>query len=124
MPHTLIRVLAVLNVVLGGFAFLVVPVLMFGAIAQRDPEKKTFGLVLTAWLGAYVVLYLLSAYGLWTRKRWGRWGTLVLSGLLFLQGIWHVVRGEWGIVVFCVAYAVLAAWLLLPRHAAEYFVEP
>ena len=124
MPFPLIRVLAVLNLVLGGFAFLVVPVLMFGAMAQPDPEKKTFGLVMTAWLGAYLVLYLLSGYALWTKKRWGRWLTLVLSGLLFLEGIWHLVRGEWGVVVFCVAYAALAAWLLVPRHAEEYFVEP
>jgi uncharacterized membrane protein (DUF2068 family) len=41
---------------------------------------------------AYGVLEGAEAYGLWTRKRWGEWLTVVATSLLFIPEIWELAK--------------------------------
>jgi uncharacterized membrane protein (DUF2068 family) len=41
---------------------------------------------------AYGVLEGAEAYGLWTRRRWGEWLTVVATSLLFIPEIWELTK--------------------------------
>jgi uncharacterized membrane protein (DUF2068 family) len=51
-------------------------------------EDLIFG---AAALG-YGVLEGVEAYGLWTRKRWGEWLTVLATSLLFIPEIWELTK--------------------------------
>jgi len=40
----------------------------------------------------YGVLEAAEAYGLWTRRRWGEWLTVVATSLLFIPEIWELAK--------------------------------
>jgi uncharacterized membrane protein (DUF2068 family) len=41
---------------------------------------------------AYGALEGAEAYGLWTRRRWGEWLTVVATSLLFIPEIWELTK--------------------------------
>jgi len=51
-------------------------------------EDVIFGLAALA----YGVLEGVEAYGLWTRKRWGEWLTVLATSLLFIPEVWELTK--------------------------------
>ncbi len=41
---------------------------------------------------AYAVLEGAEAYGLWTRRRWGEWLTVLATSLLFVPEVWELTK--------------------------------
>ena len=41
---------------------------------------------------AYAILEGAEAYGLWMRRRWGEWLTVVATSLLFIPEIWELTK--------------------------------
>jgi uncharacterized membrane protein (DUF2068 family) len=41
---------------------------------------------------AYGVLEGVEAYGLWTRRRWGEWLTVLATSLLFIPEVWELTK--------------------------------
>jgi uncharacterized membrane protein (DUF2068 family) len=51
-------------------------------------ENVTFGVIALA----YGVLEGAEAYGLWTRRRWGEWLTVVATSLLLIPEVWELTK--------------------------------
>jgi uncharacterized membrane protein (DUF2068 family) len=65
---------------------------------------------------AYAVLEGAEAYGLFTRRRWGEWLTVVATSLLFIPEIWELTKSatllKVGAVVANVAIVLYLLWRL------------
>ena len=65
---------------------------------------------------AYGMLEGAEAYGLFTRRRWGEWLTVVATSLLFIPEIWELTKSasvlKVGAVVLNVAVVVYLLWRL------------
>jgi uncharacterized membrane protein (DUF2068 family) len=51
-------------------------------------QDVVFGLVALA----YGTLEGAEAYGLWRRRRWGEWLTVVATSLLFIPEVWELTK--------------------------------
>jgi uncharacterized membrane protein (DUF2068 family) len=58
-------------------------------IERVNAEDVLFGLVALA----YGTLEGVEAYGLWRRRRWGEWLTVVATSLLLIPEIWELSKG-------------------------------
>ncbi|KAF5072697.1 hypothetical protein DSECCO2_198800 [anaerobic digester metagenome] len=56
-----------------------------------------------------------TAYGLWTQKRWGYFGTLALSAATIAFDVWAIVTVQWSAAMGIVLPALFIAYLLLIR---------
>jgi uncharacterized membrane protein (DUF2068 family) len=62
---------------------------------------------------AYGVLEGAEAYGLWNRKRWGEWLTVLATSLLFIPEIWELTKSASVLKVGALlANAAIVAYLL------------
>ncbi len=75
-------------------------------------QDVVFGVVAIA----YAVLEGAEAYGLWTRKRWGEWLTVVATSLLFIPEIWELTKSatplKVGAILVNIAVVVYLVWRL------------
>jgi uncharacterized membrane protein (DUF2068 family) len=69
---------------------------------------------------AYAILEGAEAYGLWTRRRWGEWLTVVATSLLFIPEVWELTKsatffklGALFVNILVVAYLI---WRLRRAH--------
>jgi uncharacterized membrane protein (DUF2068 family) len=79
-------------------------------INRLHADKNTiFGI---AALG-YAVLEGVEAYGLWTRKRWGEWLTVLATSLFFIPEVWELTKSASVLKVGALlANVVIVAYLL------------
>jgi len=79
-------------------------------INRIHADKNTiFGV---AALG-YAVLEGVEAYGLWTRKRWGEWLTVVATSLFFIPEVWELTKSASPLKVGALlANIVIVAYLI------------
>lgn len=133
---TIVRVLAVLELVGAAFGFLLAALFLIGgpllasAIAQEDPAfaaigSAVLGIILTV-LGAgfflLAVLSLLSGIGLWRLRNWGRILSLISSwisiawcaaNLFSLLSAWSAPGAVVGFIGNLVGLAIAIAWVWL-----------
>ena len=64
---------------------------------------------------AYGILEGTEAYGLFTRRRWGEWLTVVATSLLFIPEIWELTKSATFLKVGAVILNVLVVLYLLWR---------
>ena len=126
MFHDLIRLFAFLNMALALAALVIGPVLISMSAAAADEKgewtkEAADGLALGTAVSAYFALFTASAVGLLLHRRWGQVLTVGMAVVMTAQGVWHAIRGEWGVTAFLAGYALLAAWLLLHPINAGYF---
>ncbi len=61
----------------------------------------------------YAVLEGAEAYGLWTRKRWGEWLTVLATSLFFIPEIWEIAKSASLLKVGAIlANIVIVAYLI------------
>ncbi|MHC1710127.1 MAG: DUF2127 domain-containing protein [Methanomassiliicoccales archaeon] len=60
-------------------------------------------------------LGLITAFGLWTQKRWGYFGTLVLSAATIVFDVWAIAAVQSSAAMGIVLPALFIAYLLLVR---------
>jgi uncharacterized membrane protein (DUF2068 family) len=69
---------------------------------------------------AYGVLEGAEAYGLWTRRRWGEWLTVVATSLLFIPEIWELTKSasllKVGALLVNAAVVAYLVWRLRREH--------
>ena len=119
--HALIRVLAWINIFLAFVASVLLIGMFWGWAMVTDPEQGRLALIPLALIGVYFLLLLASGFGLKNASPWSRWLTLVLGGIILIEGAVHGVRREWGLVLFCAGYSGLVGWLLLSNACKGYF---
>ena len=61
----------------------------------------------------------ITAYGLWTEKRWGYLGTLVLSAVTIVFDVWAIVTVQSSAAMGIVLPALFIVYLLLVRKDFE-----
>ncbi len=61
-------------------------------------------------------LGLITAFGLWTQKRWGFFGTLVLSAATIVFDVWAIVTVQSSAAMGLVLPALFMIYLLLIRR--------
>ncbi len=70
---------------------------------------------------AYGVLEGTEAYGLWTRRRWGEWLTVVATSLLFIPEIWELTKSatllKLGALLVNIAVVAYLLWRLRRSRA-------
>jgi uncharacterized membrane protein (DUF2068 family) len=64
---------------------------------------------------AYGVLEGAEGYGLWRRKRWGEWLTVVATSLLFIPEVWELVMRPTPLKVAALIANVAIVWYLITR---------
>lgn len=68
---------------------------------------------------AYGVLEGAEAYGLWKRRRWGEWLTVVATSLLFIPEIWELTKSasflKVGALLVNIAVVIYLLWRLRRR---------
>lgn len=69
---------------------------------------------------AYGALEGVEAYGLFTRRRWGEWLTVLATSLLFVPEVWELTKSatvlKVGAVVVNLAIVGYLVWRLRPRQ--------
>jgi uncharacterized membrane protein (DUF2068 family) len=85
-------------------------------VARISPGKfQAFG----AAAIAYGVLEGVEAYGLWRRRRWGEWLTVVATSIFFVPEVWELVKHptvfKAGAIVVNVGIVVYLLWRLRRR---------
>ena len=82
-------------------------------------EDVIFGLAALA----YGALEGVEAYGLWARRRWGEWLTVLATSLLFIPEIWELTKSasllKVGALVANIAIVAYLIWRLRLSRAAE-----
>lgn len=72
---------------------------------------------------AYGALEAVEAYGLWTRRRWGEWLTVLATSLLFIPEIWELTKStsllKVGALLANLAIVAYLIWRLRLSRAAE-----
>jgi len=69
---------------------------------------------------AYGVLEGVEAFGLWTRKRWGEWLTVLATSLLFIPEIWELTKSTSILKIGALlANAAIVAYLLWRLRTAR-----
>jgi uncharacterized membrane protein (DUF2068 family) len=88
-------------------------------VSRIDADKNViFGL---AAIG-YGVLEAVESYGLWTRRRWGEWLTVVATSLFFIPELWELTKSasvlKVGALLANVAIVAYLIWRLRRSHTA------
>lgn len=69
----------------------------------------------------YGVLEGAESYGLWTRRRWGEWLTVIATSLLFIPEVWALTKSATlltvGALLVNIAVVVYLLWRLRRRRA-------
>ncbi len=64
----------------------------------------------------YGILEAAEAYGLWTRRRWGEWLTVIATSLLFIPEVWELTKSasvlKVGAILVNIAVVVYLVWRL------------
>ncbi len=72
---------------------------------------------------AYGLLEGVEAYGLWTRRRWGEWLTVLATSLLFIPEAWELTKSiallKLGALLVNAAIVAYLVWRLRRSHAVE-----
>jgi hypothetical protein len=122
-----VTILAVLSFI-GAGVLVIVGLIVFTAGSMLGSLfGDAFGMFGALIGGALGVLFLVLAalyaavgIGLWTRKAWGWWITIVLSALSILSGLVNIVRGNWGSIV-SLAISGFIVWYLLELGVQRWF---
>jgi uncharacterized membrane protein (DUF2068 family) len=65
---------------------------------------------------AYGILEGVEAYGLWRRRRWGEWLTVIATSLLFIPEVWELSKGatllKLGALLVNIAVVAYLIWRL------------
>jgi uncharacterized membrane protein (DUF2068 family) len=82
-------------------------------------QDLVFGVVALA----YGALEGAEAYGLWTRRRWGEWLTILATSLLFVPEVWELTKSasvlKVGALLLNVVVVAYLVWRLRrPHHVA------
>ena len=64
---------------------------------------------------AYGALEGVEAYGLWKRRRWGEWLTVIATSLLFIPEVWELTKSATLLKVGALVVNVLVVAYLLRR---------
>ncbi len=68
----------------------------------------------------YAVLEGVEAYGLWTRKRWGEWLTVVATSLFFIPEVWELTKSasplKVGALLANIVIVAYLVWRLRRSH--------
>jgi uncharacterized membrane protein (DUF2068 family) len=87
-------------------------------ISKIKADKNT--ILGVAALG-YAVLEGVEAYGLWTRKRWGEWLTVVATSLFFIPEVWELTKSatplKVGALLANIVIVSYLIWRLRRSHA-------
>jgi uncharacterized membrane protein (DUF2068 family) len=75
--------------------------------------------VLATVAGAYALLRLVEAYGLWFGRNWARWLGLVSAGIYVPFELVYLVRKPSPTSVGVLAVNLIVLWLLWPRRTAS-----
>jgi len=71
----------------------------------------------------YGALEGVEAYGLWTRRRWGEWLTVLATSLLFIPEIWELTKSasllKVGALLVNIAVVAYLLWRLRRSPAGE-----
>jgi uncharacterized membrane protein (DUF2068 family) len=79
-------------------------------------QEVLFGVVALA----YGVLEATEAYGLWRRRRWGEWLTVLATSLLIVPEVWELTKGTTPLKVGAlVANVLIVAYLVWRLRAHE-----
>lgn len=116
MFHALLRILGWLNLLLFVVALLFLPSLLKASFEGAEGAWLPFALVT---LDASMLAF--GGAGLLMRRKWSKPLNLTTAGIFLVQGVGFGILGEYGLMSFCVPYASLAGWLLIPAVHAEYF---
>ncbi len=89
-------------------------------VSRINADKNViFGL---AAIG-YGVLEAVESYGLWTRKRWGEWLTVIATSLFFIPEIWELTKSasvlKVGALLANIAIVAYLIWRLRRSHTAK-----
>ena len=100
-------------------------VLVLADLIRGAKGSGYFPLMGTALEIGLIVLVLASAIALWKGKRWGWWLALLIDLLGAVVFLWDPVeRHVWpdlDELAFIVLFALLLAWLFLPRVRSWFF---
>lgn len=82
----------------------------------RASQDVVFGVVALV----YAILEGAEAYGLWTRKRWGEWLTVLATSLLFVPEVWELTKSttplKVGALLVNIAVVAYLIWRLRREH--------
>ncbi len=84
-----------------------------------DPVSDELMLFINAMFYLLGLFGFITAYGLWTEKRWGYLGTLVLSAVTIVFDVWAVVTVQSSAAMGIVLPALFIAYLLVVRKDFE-----
>ena len=88
---------------------------------SKFPADKTviFGIAAIA----YGVLEAVESYGLWTRRRWGEWLTVVATSMFFIPEIWELTKSasvlKVGALLANIAIVAYLIWRLRRSRSHE-----
>ncbi len=84
-----------------------------------DPVSDELMLFINAVFYLLGLFGFITAYGLWTEKRWGYLGTLVLSAVTIVFDVWAIVTVQSSAAMGIVLPALFIVYLLLVRKDFE-----
>jgi uncharacterized membrane protein (DUF2068 family) len=84
-----------------------------------EPVSDELMLFINAMFYLLGLFGLLTAYGLWTEKRWGYLGTLVLSAVTIVFDVWAIVTVQSSAAMGILLPALFIVYLLLVRRDFE-----
>lgn len=81
-------------------------------VAKLRPNKQViFGVVALAYAG----LEGAEAYGLWRRRRWGEWLTVIATSLLLIPEVWELTKSTTPLKVGALLVNIAIVLYLLAR---------
>ena len=69
------------------------------------------------------LIALVSAYGLWTGKKWGWWITIIISALGVLLNLISLVSGSYGAIVGIIIEVVILYYMTRPYVKAYFGIK-
>lgn len=86
--------------------------MLLARLANLSPAQvKRIGLVGLVYAG----LFLVEGTGLWLRRRWGEWATVVITGLLIPVEVYEIVRHPSAVKVLVLVLNLAVVWYLIHR---------
>lgn len=121
---TVLAVLAVIGAVFAFFAGLAA--MAIGAVAGSMGGGElgifaVFGAIAGFALIAYAVFSAATAWGLWTRKKWAWFASVVLAGLQILGGLGSLASFELFSAIWNLAIGGIIVWYLFSPQVQAWF---
>ncbi len=88
---------------------------MDGAVLDK-PVSDELMMFINAMFYLLGLFGFITAFGLWTQKRWGYLGTLVLSAVTIVFDVWAIVTVQSSAAMGIVLPALFIAYLLMIRR--------